>query len=104
MARVEDRSVGHAPDEGAGAAVLRYGAVTNASESAGAERLAVAGVELELVRRGAGRPVLLLHGAQTVDLRARFLELLGRHAEIIAPSHPGFGRSARPAGVETVDD
>jgi len=104
MARVEDRSVGHAPDEGAGAAVLRYGAVTNASESAGAERLAVAGVELELVRRGAGRPVLLLHGAQTVDPRARFLELLGRHAEIIAPSHPGFGRSARPAGFETVYD
>ncbi len=78
MARVEDRSVGHAPEEGAGAAVLRYGAVTNATESAGAERLAVAGVELEVVRRGAGRPVLLLHGAQTVDPRARFLELLGR--------------------------
>jgi len=104
MARVEDRSVGHAPEEGAGAAVLRYGAVTNATESAGAERLAVAGVELEVVRRGAGRPVLLLHGAQTVDPRARFLELLGRHAEIIAPSHPGFGRSARPAGFETVYD
>ena len=84
--------------------MLRYGAVTNATESAGAERLAVAGVELELVRRGAGRPVLLLHGAQTVDPRARFVELLGRHAEIIAPSHPGFGRSARPAGFETVYD
>src|SRR6266540_595455 len=90
--------------EGAGAAMLRYGAVTNATESAGAERLAVAGVELELVRRGTGRPVLLLHGAQTVDPRARYLELLGRHAEVIAPSHPGFGRSARPAGFETVYD
>jgi len=56
------------------------------------------------VRRGVGRPVLLLHGAQTVDPQARFLELLGRHAEIIAPSHPGFGRSARPAGFETVYD
>src|SRR5256712_12694242 len=104
MARVDERSVGHAPEEGAGAAVLRYGAVTNATESAGAERLAVAGVELELVRGGAGRPVLLLHGAQTVDPRAPFLEMLGRHAEIIAPSHPGFGRSARPADFETVYD
>ena len=84
--------------------MLRYGAVTNATEFAGAERLAIAGMEPELVRRGAGRPVLLLHGAQTVDPRARFLELLGRHAEIIAPSHPGFGRSARPAGFETVYD
>src|SRR2546422_5652648 len=100
MARVEERSVGHAPEGGAGAAMLRYGAVTNATESAGAERLAVAGVELELVRRGVGRPVLLLHGAQTVDPQARFLELLGGHAEIIAPSHPGFGRSARPRSEE----
>ena len=42
-----------------------------------AERLSVGGIELELVRRGAGRPVLLLHGPQTVDPRARFLDLLG---------------------------
>ena len=61
----------------------------------------IGGIELEVVRRGAGRPVLLLHGAQTVDPRAPFLEMLGRHAEIIAPSHPGFGRSARPADFET---
>src|SRR3989442_14364986 len=104
MARVEERWVAPAPEGGGGAAMLRYGAVANATESAGAERVAVAGVELELVRRGVGRPVLLLHGAQTVDPQARFLELLGRHAEIIAPSHPGFGRSARPAGFETVYD
>src|SRR5207244_8336202 len=64
----------------------------------------VGGMDLEVVRRGAGRPVLLLHGAQTVDPRAPFLEMLGRHAEIIAPSHPGFGRSARPADFETVYD
>ncbi|MGH7305917.1 MAG: alpha/beta fold hydrolase, partial [Candidatus Rokuibacteriota bacterium] len=64
----------------------------------------VAGIELEVVRRGAGRPVLLLHGAQTVDPRAPFLDMLGQHAEVIAPSHPGFGRSARPADFETVYD
>jgi pimeloyl-ACP methyl ester carboxylesterase len=64
----------------------------------------VGGIDLEVVRRGAGRPILLLHGAQTVDPRAPFLEMLGRHAEIIAPSHPGFGRSARPADFETVYD
>ena len=29
----------------------------------------------------------------------RFLDVLGRHAEIIAPSHPGFGHSARPDGL-----
>jgi alkanesulfonate monooxygenase SsuD/methylene tetrahydromethanopterin reductase-like flavin-dependent oxidoreductase (luciferase family) len=69
-----------------------------------AERLSVRGIELELVRRGAGRPVLLLHGPQTVDPRARFLDLLGRRAEILAPSHPGFGHSPRPADFETVYD
>ena len=73
-------------------------------ESAAAGRLSVAGLELEVLRRGAGRPVLLLHGFQNVDPRAPFLDLLGRHAEIIAPSHPGFGHSPRPADFETVYD
>jgi pimeloyl-ACP methyl ester carboxylesterase len=61
-------------------------------------------MELEVSRRGAGRPVLLLHGPQSVDPRAHFLDLLGKHAEIIAPSHPGFGNSPRPADFETVYD
>jgi pimeloyl-ACP methyl ester carboxylesterase len=76
--------------------------MTNAAGSAAAERLSVGGVELEVIRRGAGRPVLLLHGMQNVDPQARFLDLLGRRAEIIAPSHPGFGHSARPADFDTV--
>src|SRR3989449_3725693 len=82
----------------------RCHAVANASGSALAERLSVGGIELEVVRRGTGRPLLLLHGAQTVDPRARFLDLLGAHAEIIVPSHPGFGLSPRPADFETVYD
>jgi pimeloyl-ACP methyl ester carboxylesterase len=69
-----------------------------------AERLSVAGLDLEVVRRGSGRPVLLLHGFQTVDPRAPFLDLLGRHVEIVAPSYPGFGHSPRPADFETVYD
>ena len=51
-----------------------------------------------------GRPVLLLHGLHTVDPRAPFLDLLGRRAEIIVPSHPGFGHSERPADFDTVYD
>jgi pimeloyl-ACP methyl ester carboxylesterase len=68
------------------------------------ERMSVAGIDLEILRRGTGRPLLLLHGIQNVDPRARFLDLLGAHAEIIAPSHPGFGHSPRPAEFETVYD
>jgi len=68
------------------------------------ERLSVGDIELEVIRRGVGRPVLLLHGMQNLDPRARFLDLLGGWAEIIAPSHPGFGHSARPADFDTVYD
>ena len=71
---------------------------------AGGERLTVCGIELELLRRGAGRQILLLHGFQTVDPAARFLELLGRHGEIIAPAGPGFGSSPRPKDFDTVYD
>ena len=72
--------------------------------NADAERLIVHGIELETVRRGAGRPILLLHGFQTIDPAARFLDLLARHGEIIAPSSPGFGKSSRPKDFDTVYD
>jgi pimeloyl-ACP methyl ester carboxylesterase len=68
------------------------------------ERVTVSNIDLEVVRRGAGRPVLLLHGMQNIHPDAPFLEQLARHAEVIAPSHPGFGHSARPADFETVYD
>ena len=71
--------------------------MTSPPGSSVSEVLSVGGVELEVLRRGSGRPLLLLHGFQNVDPRAPFLDLLGRHAEIIAPSHPGFGHSPRPA-------
>jgi pimeloyl-ACP methyl ester carboxylesterase len=64
----------------------------------------VADLDLEVVRRGSGRPLVLLHGFHTVDPDAPVLDLLGRHAEVIAPSHPGFGASPRPADFETVYD
>jgi len=70
----------------------------------GAERLKVCGIELEVVRRGTGRPMLLLHGFQTLDPHARFLELLGRYCDIVAPSSPGFGHSPRPKDFDTVYD
>jgi pimeloyl-ACP methyl ester carboxylesterase len=76
----------------------------NATVSSAAERLSVGDIELEVIRRGTGRPILLLHGMQNVNPQARFLDLLGQGAEIIAPSHPGFGHSARPADFDTVYD
>ena len=67
-------------------------------------RLTASGIELEVVRRGLGRPILVLHGFQTVDPEARFVGLLARHGEVIAPSGPGFGHSPRPKDFDTVYD
>src|SRR5262249_44929217 len=68
------------------------------------ERLMVSGIEIEGVRRGSGRPILALPGFQTIDPDARFLDLLGRYGEVIAPSGPGFGHSPRPKDFDTVYD
>jgi pimeloyl-ACP methyl ester carboxylesterase len=72
--------------------------------SGSAERLAVQGIALEIVRRGTGAPVVMLHGFQTISPNARCVELLAAHATVIAPSHPGFGASPRPDGFETIYD
>ncbi len=76
----------------------------NVTEPPTAETLAVHGVDLEVVGHGSGQPILLLHGFQQIDPAAPFLHLLGRHARVIAPSHPGFGRSPRPKDFESVYD
>ena len=72
------------------------------------ERMTINGIELEVLRRGpsgaGGPPLVLLHGMDTVHPEARFLDLLGRHAEIIAPSSPGFGNTARPPDLDTIYD
>ncbi len=64
----------------------------------------IAGVELEVLRRGAGNPLLLLHGFQHLDPRLPIVDLLARDVELMAPSHPGFGSSSRPANFGTVYD
>ena len=69
-----------------------------------AEFVSVAGVELEVLRRGSGNSLLLLHGFQHIDPGLPVVDLLGREAQLIAPSHPGFGRSSRPADFGTVYD
>ncbi|MCO6417973.1 alpha/beta hydrolase [Siccirubricoccus sp. KC 17139] len=68
------------------------------------DRIAVHGIEVEVLRCGAGAPVLFLHGFQPAAPDARFLELLGRRLQVIAPSHPGFGNTPRPKDFESVYD
>ena len=62
------------------------------------------GANLELVRRGEGRPILFLHPHIGLHGSEPLIARLAEHAEVIWPSHPGFGHSDLPAGMSTVDD
>src|ERR1700730_2409500 len=67
-------------------------------------RLPIKDVELEVFHKGSGPALLLLHGGNGLDHRAKFLERHSEHFEVIAPSHPGFGRTALPDRFDSVDD
>ena len=47
---------------------------------------------------------MLLHGFAPVASDAPFLDDLAQDAEVVAPTHPGFGHSTRPADFDTVYD
>ncbi len=64
----------------------------------------IAGANIEILRRGKGRPILFLHPHIGMHGSERFIEQLARHAQVIAPSHPGFGHSELPGGMSTVDE
>jgi pimeloyl-ACP methyl ester carboxylesterase len=68
------------------------------------EPLDVRGIQLDILRRGTGQPLLVLHGEAPLDPGAPWVDLLAAHAELIAPTHPGFGHSARPDDFDTVYD
>jgi pimeloyl-ACP methyl ester carboxylesterase len=68
------------------------------------ERMSVRDIDLEVLRRGAGPPVLLLHGFEPLDSRWPCVDLLTRHVELVAPSHPGFGHSPRPQDFDSIYD
>jgi len=64
----------------------------------------VSGVSLEVEERGDGRALLFLHDGEGLAPERPWLDLLARQYRVIAPSHPGFGRSALPDWMMGVDD
>jgi pimeloyl-ACP methyl ester carboxylesterase len=64
----------------------------------------VAGIELEIAEQGTGAPVLMLHGAGGFDRCQPINALISKHRRLICPSHPGFGKSALPDWLDSVDD
>jgi pimeloyl-ACP methyl ester carboxylesterase len=66
--------------------------------------VAVRGISIEMIERGAGRPLLFLHPGIGIEPDAPVLERLATHYRVLAPTHPGFGRSELPKGFDKVDD
>ena len=64
----------------------------------------IAGCNVSVRRRGAGQPLLYLHGAGGGGRWLPFMEALSRNFELIVPEHPGFGRSETPEWLDNVGD
>jgi pimeloyl-ACP methyl ester carboxylesterase len=79
-------------------------ALAKPAGAAGAGMISLARLDLELIDRGRGPPLLYLHGGAGIAVDLAFLELLGRDRRLIAPSHPGFGKSSLPDWLDSVED
>jgi pimeloyl-ACP methyl ester carboxylesterase len=55
-------------------------------------------------RSGEGEPLLYLHGARGLPGWLPFLARLSERYDVIAPDHPGYGRSQHPGWLEDVGD
>src|SRR5437764_11835249 len=70
----------------------------------GLDSLTVEGTRIDLIERGRGRPLLFLHAENGIEPAHAAIGELAKSARVIAPTHPGFGRSDMPNGMRTVDD
>ena len=61
-------------------------------------------VPVTVTERGDGRPILLLHGGAGPQSVEGFAGLLaaGEPARVLVPTHPGFGGTPRPAGLDSI--
>ena len=61
-------------------------------------------VPVTYTERGAGRPVLLLHGGAGPASVTGFADLLAEHAgmRVLVPTHPGFAPTPRPERLDSI--
>ena len=62
------------------------------------------GIDVDVVRKGKGQPLLMLHGGGGPIAGMPFAAKLAEKFEIIAPTHPGFAGSKIPDHFTRVDD
>lgn len=63
----------------------------------------IGGTKLRVVEAGEGAPLLFLHGAGGAAWTP-MLEGLSKHWRVIAPEHPGFGKSVIPNWMARIGD
>jgi pimeloyl-ACP methyl ester carboxylesterase len=68
------------------------------------EERAVGPVTLQVLSGGVGEPLLVLHDHEYYHTWQPFHEALAGSFHVLAPSHPGFGRSTLPREFDSVDD
>jgi pimeloyl-ACP methyl ester carboxylesterase len=70
--------------------------------------LTVGGTRIDFVEQGKGKgktkPLLFLHAENGIEPARPVIAELAKHVHVLAPTHPGFGRSELPKGMRTVDD
>jgi pimeloyl-ACP methyl ester carboxylesterase len=64
----------------------------------------VRGINVRMLRRGSGPPLLYLHGANGLTPWLPFYERLSEKFEVFVPEHPGFGLSDNPPWIRNVAD
>jgi pimeloyl-ACP methyl ester carboxylesterase len=64
----------------------------------------VAGCRTFYMRGGKGKTLLFLHGAGGGSTWLPFLDDLAKRFDVVAPEHPGFGRSGTPEWLDRVSD
>jgi pimeloyl-ACP methyl ester carboxylesterase len=64
----------------------------------------LAGTRIHVMRGGTGAPLVFLHGAGGHPGWSPFLDRMAQGFEVIAPEHPGFGRSDDRASLAEIAD
>src|SRR4030095_11073317 len=71
---------------------------------AGVNTIAIQGIDLQVVRQGTGRPLLLLHGGDGPQDSLPLFRRLAECFDVIAPTHPGFAGTSIPEHFDTLED
>src|SRR5918996_6053831 len=69
-----------------------------------ASKVSVRGCNIGMMRGGAGRPLLFLHGGSGAGQWLPFMADLAVRHDVIVPEHPGFGSSDTPDWLDNVAD